>query len=72
LVFIFLLKKKLNSQNAVALCFEPTVKPIISVQVARLAPKSVLETTNDVENYVESLRQALLAEIQRNQRVRLE
>ncbi|MBD2597906.1 BREX system P-loop protein BrxC [Nostoc spongiaeforme FACHB-130] len=48
------------------------VKPIVSVQVARVATKSLLETPQDVDVYVEALRKTLLDEIQQNHRVRLE
>ncbi len=51
---------------------QPVVKPIVSVQVARVAQKSVLETTEDVEQYIGALREKLLTEIEQNQRVRLE
>lgn len=47
-------------------------KPIVSVQVARVTPKFVLETPEDVDAYVEALRKELLDKIQQNNRVRLE
>ncbi|WP_414571185.1 BREX system P-loop protein BrxC [Nostoc sp. CCY 9925] len=48
------------------------VKPIVSLQVARVAPKPLLETLQDVDVYLEVLRKTLLDEIQQNHRVRLE
>ena len=50
----------------------PLVKPIVPVQVAKVAPKSLLETPQDVEAYLEVLRGTLLDKIQQNQRVRIE
>ncbi|MBG1271115.1 BREX system P-loop protein BrxC [Nostoc sp. WHI] len=57
-----------NGSNGKATC----VKPIVSVQVARVAPKPLLETLQDVDVYLEALRKTLLDEIQQNNRVRLE
>ena len=51
---------------------QPIVKPIVPVQVAKVALKLVLETPQDVDAYLEALRQALLEKIQQNNRVRLE
>ena len=50
----------------------PIVKPIVPVQVARVALKYVLETPQDVDAYLGALRQTLLEKIQQNNRVRLE
>lgn len=41
----------------------PLVKPIVSVQVAKVAPKLVLETLQDIDVYVEALRKTLLDKI---------
>ncbi|MHC5832852.1 MAG: hypothetical protein ACYT04_96925, partial [Nostoc sp.] len=48
------------------------VKSIVSVQVARVSTKSLLETSQDVDIYLEVLRNTLLDKIHQNQRVRLE
>ena len=50
----------------------PVVKPIVAVKVANVTPKSVLETPQDVDDYLKALRDALLDKIQQNNRVRLE
>ena len=50
----------------------PLVKPIVLVQVARVAPKQLLETPQDVDVYLEALKKTLLDKIQQNNRVRLE
>jgi hypothetical protein len=47
-------------------------KPIVAVQVVKVTTKLVLETPEDVDNYVEALRQELLHQIQQNHKVRLE
>ena len=47
-------------------------KPIVVVQVAKVTTKLVLETTEDVDIYLEALRQELLHQIQQNHKVRLE
>lgn len=47
-------------------------KPIIVVQVAKVTTKLVLETPEDVDIYLEALRQELLHQIQQNNKVRLE
>ncbi|MDB9446892.1 BREX system P-loop protein BrxC [Anabaena sp. CS-542/02] len=47
-------------------------KPIVAVQVVKVTTKLVLETPEDVNNYVEALRQELLHQIQQNHKVRLE
>ncbi|MEH2291722.1 BREX system P-loop protein BrxC [Nostoc sp.] len=48
------------------------VKPIVSVLVAKIAPKSLLETPQDVDVYLEALRKTLLDKIHQNYRIRLE
>lgn len=48
------------------------VKPIVPVKVARVASKPVLETAEDVDEYLQALRGTLIAEISQNKRVRLE
>ncbi|MHC5676695.1 MAG: BREX system P-loop protein BrxC, partial [Nostoc sp.] len=48
------------------------IKSIVSVQVARVATKSLLETPQDVDVYLEALRNTLLDKIHQNHRVRLE
>ncbi|MEM6753033.1 MAG: BREX system P-loop protein BrxC [Cyanobacteria bacterium P01_C01_bin.38] len=50
----------------------PVVKPIVAVKVANVTPKPVLETPQDVDDYLKALRDALLDKIQQNNRVRLE
>ncbi|NDJ24455.1 BREX system P-loop protein BrxC [Nostoc sp. B(2019)] len=57
-----------NGSNDKATC----VKPIVSVQVARVASKSLLETPQDVDAYLEALRNTILDKIHQNHRVRLE
>ncbi|MEL7357891.1 MAG: BREX system P-loop protein BrxC [Cyanobacteria bacterium J06560_6] len=47
-------------------------KPIVAVKVAMIAQKSVLETEQDVNDYVDVLRDSLVQEINQNKRVRLE
>lgn len=49
-----------------------SVKSIVSVQVAKIAPKSLLETPQDVDVYLEALRKTLLDKIDQNYRIRLE
>jgi hypothetical protein len=51
---------------------QPVVKPIVPVQVAKVALKLVLETSQDVDAYLEALRKTLLDKIQQNNRVRIE
>ena len=48
------------------------VKPIVAVKVASITAKVVLETPQDVDDYLAALRNALLDKIQQNNRVRLE
>ncbi|MDZ8259438.1 BREX system P-loop protein BrxC [Nostoc sp. ChiQUE01b] len=57
-----------NGSNAQVTC----VKSIVSVQVARVATKSLLETPQDVDVYLEALRNTLLDKIHQNHRIRLE
>ena len=47
-------------------------KPIVAVRVAGVAPKSILETAEDVEGYLTALRGRLMREIEQEKRVRLE
>ena len=47
-------------------------KPIVAVKVAGVAPKSILETAEDVEGYLMALRGRLMKEIEQEKRVRLE
>ena len=49
-----------------------SVKPIVSVQVAKVAPKPLLETPQDVDVYLETLRKTLLDQIHQNHRIRIE
>ncbi|MHC5929944.1 MAG: BREX system P-loop protein BrxC, partial [Nostoc sp.] len=49
-----------------------SVKPIVLVLVAKIAPKSLLETPQDVDVYLEALRKTLLDKIDQNYRIRLE
>lgn len=51
---------------------EVTFKQIVPVRVAQLAPKLLLETQEDVEEYLTALRSALMDKIQQNNRVRVE
>jgi|GEM_PF-3548359 len=46
--------------------------PIVPVKLANLGVKPILETVEDVDQYLAVVRQILIAEIERNQRVRLE
>ncbi len=48
------------------------VKPIVLVQLARVSTKQLLETSQDVDVYLESLRKTLLEQINRNNRIRIE
>ncbi|MCY7283001.1 MAG: BREX system P-loop protein BrxC [Cyanobacteria bacterium CAN_BIN43] len=48
------------------------VKPIVPVKVARAALKPVLETAEDVEEYLMALRGILMRQIEQENRVRLE
>ena len=50
----------------------PIVKPIVSVRVSALSDKMVLDTAGDVQDYVDKLRDRLMAEIEQNNRVRVE
>lgn len=50
----------------------PVMKPIVPVKVVRVAPKPVLESVEDVDDYLNTLRTALMQEIAQNKRVRLE
>lgn len=47
-------------------------KQIIPAWLAQLAPKPLLETEEDVEEYLTALRNALIDKIQQNNRVRIE
>jgi ElaB/YqjD/DUF883 family membrane-anchored ribosome-binding protein len=51
---------------------KPIVKPIVSVRVSALSDKMVLDTAGDVQDYVDKLRDRLMAEIEQNNRVRVE
>ena len=48
------------------------VYPIVSVKVGTITTKTVLETPEDVDNYLTALRGELLEKINRNYRVRIE
>ena len=50
----------------------PVMKPIVPVKVVRVAPKPVLESVEDVDDYLNTLRTLLMQEIAQNKRVRLE
>lgn len=50
----------------------PQIKPIIPLKVASVALKPVLETVEDVNEYLDALRGKLMTEIEQNKRVRLE
>ncbi|WP_323225056.1 hypothetical protein [Spirulina sp. 06S082] len=50
---------------------DTVVKSIVSLSVVNVAKKSVLETPEEVEEYVDALKMALLAELEQNNRVRL-
>lgn len=53
---------------------EPIVppKPIVPVRVLQVSTKTILETSEDVDEYLAALRGTLMAEISQNKRVRLE
>ncbi|MEH2319966.1 BREX system P-loop protein BrxC [Nostoc sp.] len=51
---------------------QPVVKPIVPVKVREIASKNLLETEQDVEDYLAVLRSTLIEKIQRNNRIRLE
>ncbi|NJM23652.1 MAG: hypothetical protein HC907_36085 [Richelia sp. SM1_7_0] len=51
---------------------QSVVKPIVPVRVREIAPKNLLETEQDVEDYLAILRSNLIAEIQQNNRIRIE
>ena len=61
------LKEQPDSENLVV-----QAKPIVPIKVARVAPKPVLETAADVEEYLTALRGMLMREIEQEKRVRLE
>ena len=61
------LKEQPDPENPVV-----QVKPIVLIKVARVAPKAVLETAADVEDYLTALRGTLMKEIEQGKRVRLE
>ena len=50
----------------------PVIKPIVPVKVVLVAPKPVLESVEDVNDYLDTLRTLLMQEIAQNKRVRLE
>ncbi|MEL6854902.1 MAG: BREX system P-loop protein BrxC, partial [Cyanobacteria bacterium J06607_13] len=53
---------------------EPVVvqRPIVAVKVARVGQKTVLESAQDVEEYLVAMRHELMRELDRGKRVRLE
>ncbi len=51
---------------------QPVVKPIVPVRVREITSKNLLETEQDVEDYLAALRSNLLKEIQQNNRIRIE
>ncbi len=51
---------------------QPQVKPIVGVRVAAITYTSILETKQDVENYLTEVRAKLMTEIQQGNRIRLE
>jgi len=51
---------------------EPPVKPPRKIQPAKLAPKLYLESEADIEEFVEKLRNELLAALKDNPRIRIE
>jgi len=62
----------IQSQEKIAGKEEVQPKPIIKIQLAKVSPKLVLETAEDVEVYLKALRQELMNMIQKNNRIRLE
>ena len=50
----------------------PVVQPIVPVKVVQVAPKPVLCTAEDVEEYLMALRGRLMQEIEQKHRIRLE
>ncbi|MBW4478483.1 MAG: BREX system P-loop protein BrxC [Tolypothrix brevis GSE-NOS-MK-07-07A] len=51
---------------------KPVVKPIVSVKITEITSQKLLETEQDVEDYLAALRSNLLKEIQQNNRIRIE
>ena len=51
---------------------ELPMSPIVPVKLANLGAKPILETVEDVDQYLAVVRQRLIEEIERNQRIRLE
>ena len=66
---IEIIQSKVNTDNNEN---QPVVKPIVPVKVTEIASKSLLETEQDVEEYLAALRSALLDKIQQNNRIRIE
>jgi hypothetical protein len=50
----------------------PLVKPIVTVKLAKVTGKSILESSQDVDDYLDKVKQAILLEIEQGNRVRLE
>ncbi|NJN39339.1 MAG: hypothetical protein HC790_12530 [Acaryochloridaceae cyanobacterium CSU_3_4] len=50
----------------------PMAKPIVTVRVGQVHTLSVLESAEDVEDYLEQVRLAIMAEIEQGNRVRLD
>jgi Family of unknown function (DUF6079) len=47
-------------------------KPMVTVRLSQVAGKSILESSQDVDEYLERVKMAIVAEIDRGKRVRLE
>jgi len=51
---------------------DAVTKPMVTVKLSQLAGKSILESSQDVDEYLERVKMAIVAEIDRGKRVRLE
>ena len=47
-------------------------KPMVTVRLAQVAGKSILESSQDVDEYLERIKLAIVSEIEQGKRVRLE
>lgn len=62
-------REKLEKESSISASV--MVKPVVSLQLSEVSPKNVIETPEDVDEYVEALKQALLTKIQQNYRIRI-
>lgn len=62
-------REQAAEDSPISLCI--TVKPVVFLQLSEVFPKNVIETPEDVDEYVGALKQALLTKIHQNYRVRI-